>query len=109
MGRTPDHVASVLTAFAAWRQFFDRGGARFGDNVVRFYERARDEDLYLTYAIVPPQVDRSQPAHRHPEPFLHPGVVRERDGGIDRKSTRLNSSHTVISYAVFCLKKKIID
>ena len=28
------------------------------------------------------------------------------DDGIDRKSTRLNSSHTVISYAVFCLKKK---
>src|SRR5256885_11918349 len=26
--------------------------------------------------------------------------------GIDRKSTRLNSSHLVISYAVFCLKKK---
>src|SRR5436190_10961156 len=28
---------------------------------------------------------------------------------VDRKSTRLNSSHTVISYAVFCLKKKKID
>src|SRR5438034_5409839 len=27
-------------------------------------------------------------------------------GMVDRKSTRLNSSHTVISYAVFCLKKK---
>src|SRR5260221_8117068 len=27
-------------------------------------------------------------------------------GKADRKSTRLNSSHTVISYAVFCLKKK---
>src|SRR5256885_11593571 len=27
----------------------------------------------------------------------------------DRKSTRLNSSHLVISYAVFCLKKKYID
>src|SRR5476649_1339539 len=27
----------------------------------------------------------------------------------DRKSTRLNSSHTVISYAVFCLKKKKTD
>src|SRR5256885_5314552 len=26
--------------------------------------------------------------------------------GLDRKSTRLNSSHLVISYAVFCLKKK---
>src|SRR5436190_17231712 len=29
-----------------------------------------------------------------------------RGGRPDRKSTRLNSSHTVISYAVFCLKKK---
>src|SRR5690349_23910735 len=28
-------------------------------------------------------------------------------GGADRKSTRLNSSHVEISYAVFCLKKKI--
>src|SRR3712207_8238404 len=28
-------------------------------------------------------------------------------GNIDRKSTRLNSSHANISYAVFCLKKKI--
>src|SRR5258707_2744151 len=27
-------------------------------------------------------------------------------GGVDRKSTRLNSSHANISYAVFCLKKK---
>src|SRR2546426_2086318 len=30
-------------------------------------------------------------------------------GGVDRKSTRLNSSHLVISYAVFCLKKKKDD
>src|SRR5690349_24203445 len=29
--------------------------------------------------------------------------------GLDRKSTRLNSSHVEISYAVFCLKKKIIS
>src|SRR2546422_10373593 len=29
-----------------------------------------------------------------------------RDGGVDRKSTRLNSSHGYISYAVFCFKKK---
>src|SRR5947207_13100192 len=34
-------------------------------------------------------------------------VQRDEAGVEDRKSTRLNSSHTVISYAVFCLKKKI--
>src|SRR5256885_12448046 len=34
-----------------------------------------------------------------------PGYSRV-GGALDRKSTRLNSSHLVISYAVFCLKKK---
>src|SRR5690606_40778568 len=34
------------------------------------------------------------------------GGSRRRSGGSDRKSTRLNSSHVKISYAVFCLKKK---
>src|SRR5438034_5548761 len=34
------------------------------------------------------------------------GIVDRVDLAEDRKSTRLNSSHTVISYAVFCLKKK---
>src|SRR3712207_8295918 len=35
-----------------------------------------------------------------------PGVVDQGLGQLDRKSTRLNSSHANISYAVFCLKKK---
>src|SRR5438132_14215074 len=34
------------------------------------------------------------------------GDARKKGATSDRKSTRLNSSHTVISYAVFCLKKK---
>src|SRR5256885_6507395 len=33
-------------------------------------------------------------------------ITREYEETLDRKSTRLNSSHLVISYAVFCLKKK---
>src|SRR5258708_23627338 len=33
-------------------------------------------------------------------------LVSRREFGVDRKSTRLNSSHQIISYAVFCLKKK---
>src|SRR2546427_5477568 len=34
------------------------------------------------------------------------GGIEECDAALDRKSTRLNSSHSQISYAVFCLKKK---
>src|SRR5258708_11088091 len=44
--------------------------------------------------------DLEQDAARLPE------IDRDRHQG-DRKSTRLNSSHQIISYAVFCLKKKI--
>src|SRR5256885_3627950 len=42
---------------------------------------------------------------------LRLGVVHQGESGCgpDRKSTRLNSSHLVISYAVFCLKKKNQD
>src|SRR5256885_4676308 len=42
-----------------------------------------------------------------PRKLMSPGTVRERhEIQEDRKSTRLNSSHLVISYAVFCLTKK---
>src|SRR5260221_10172533 len=41
---------------------------------------------------------------QHPWSQFHLG--KKCGTGSDRKSTRLNSSHTVISYAVFCLKKK---
>src|SRR5690606_41509271 len=55
------------------------------------------------------RVGRSQPLVEHPVEGavvgVAPGRARWRLGG-DRKSTRLNSSHVKISYAVFCLKKK---
>src|SRR3989454_5379172 len=52
-----------------------------------------------------------KPEHAfHALDSAHGGLVEEGSvGGGDRKSTRLNSSHLVISYAVFCLKKKKKD
>src|SRR2546428_8970185 len=54
---------------------------------------------------------RSQGSGRGPGGAARPGLGRPvrypgRRGERDRKSTRLNSSHDQISYAVFCLKKK---
>src|SRR5256885_3979518 len=49
--------------------------------------------------------DRSQAPRRGGQGPAPAGEIAERIGR-DRKSTRLNSSHLVISYAVFCLKKK---
>src|SRR5439155_21576658 len=49
---------------------------------------------------------RHDPRHRRAHERREGGI---HDGDIDRKSTRLNSSHVAISYAVFCLKKKQND
>src|SRR2546422_8616972 len=49
------------------------------------------------------------PRHQHDRRERHArglGDAARRDRAADRKSTRLNSSHGYISYAVFCLKKK---
>src|SRR5206468_11763015 len=43
---------------------------------------------------------------QRPDPVPLPGHVERAERDVDRKSTRLNSSHDQISYAVFCLKKK---
>src|SRR5436190_13237707 len=49
---------------------------------------------------------RSSIAFRRRREMFRPSPRRRNISLRDRKSTRLNSSHTVISYAVFCLKKK---
>src|SRR5260221_1704634 len=62
--------------------------------------------------LFPPRRSSDPHGHRPAVGWLecHPPAERQgrpnRDAIEDRKSTRLNSSHTVISYAVFCLKKK---
>src|SRR5438034_3301597 len=61
-----------------------------------------------------PYPRRAAPCPPRPPAARHHVLLRSRwprrwlalAGDQDRKSTRLNSSHTVISYAVFCLKKK---
>src|SRR5256885_3731699 len=50
--------------------------------------------------------EQAQDAGKQPRRFTFPERVVQVEADLDRKSTRLNSSHLVISYAVFCLKKK---
>ncbi len=82
MGRTPDHVAGFIAGYAAKPALFAAGGQRFADNLLKMYEQMRDTHQYVTYAIVPPQIDRSKPAHQQKDPALYAGVVKERDDGI---------------------------
>jgi len=97
IGRGPEHVASFIAAFASSRDVFDRGGRGFGDNVVRFYEQARDNSWYVSYVIVPPQIDRSRPAHQQEDPHLYAGVADERDDGIVVRGAQMLGTGAALS------------
>src|SRR2546426_7651527 len=64
-------------------------------------EQRQGDQLRVILPFVPPELGHSRAGPVAP-------IAREREvlDLADRKSTRLNSSHLVISYAVFCLKKK---
>src|SRR3712207_7392345 len=51
---------------------------------------------------------RARILEMHPEPSERTALDKAAALTLDRKSTRLNSSHANISYAVFCLKKKTL-
>src|SRR2546426_5463967 len=61
--------------------------------------------LFRSHAPAPPRGHNR--SHQNPPKADNPQLAtRNLQPATDRKSTRLNSSHLVISYAVFCLKKK---
>src|SRR5207249_8102326 len=60
-------------------------------------------DRYRQLHDVTPSVAEEETLHATVEDLVAQAVEKP----VDRKSTRLNSSHVSISYAVFCLKKKI--
>jgi 4-hydroxyphenylacetate 3-monooxygenase len=101
MGRTPDHVAGFFSGFAAKPSFFAAAGQAYADNLTAFYEYARDNHLYISYAIVPPQIDRSKPSHQQSDPTLCAGVVAERDGGIVLKGAQQLATGAVFSDYLF--------
>src|SRR3712207_8349169 len=90
-------------------------------NVFFFFNDTATTEIYtLSLHDALPILPESQPARRHCMPpkvsiqispisrrrKLRSGLRPRRRTPTDRKSTRLNSSHANISYAVFCLKKK---
>jgi 4-hydroxyphenylacetate 3-monooxygenase len=97
MGRTPEHVAAFFAAFAGAPSVWDRTDRKYYDNVVAFYERMRDESLYVAYTIVPPQIDRSKPAHKQADPSLYAGVVGENADGIFIKGAQMLGTGAAIA------------
>src|SRR5690606_42109102 len=69
-------------------------------------EPARPPQLVHDFVAGVDAVGAADAFHLQAVPDIDPGRTDRNAAEADRKSTRLNSSHVKISYAVFCLKKK---
>jgi len=82
LGRSPDHVASALSGMYMGIEVYRAHGAKFADALSSYYEYARDNDLYLTYAIINPQADRSKGPSGQASEYTAACVVDEDSDGI---------------------------
>jgi 4-hydroxyphenylacetate 3-monooxygenase len=83
IGRSPEQVAGLITGLAMKPDVLENLRAGFGTNLVRYYEHARRNDLYLSFAVTPPTGMRATelfPGQEREDPNLQ--VVAEDDAGV---------------------------
>jgi 4-hydroxyphenylacetate 3-monooxygenase len=89
MGRSPDFMNVTYAAWAAAADYFSRGRPTFGDNMRRYYELIRENDLVLTHALVNLQRSRSASGLYNLEEETALRVVRETDAGVMVRGARI--------------------
>jgi 4-hydroxyphenylacetate 3-monooxygenase len=83
MGRSPDQVAGLVTGLAMNSSLLESLHADFGANLLNYYDYARKNDLYLSFAVTPASGRRSVdlfPGQQRNDPNLQ--VVAEDDAGV---------------------------
>ena len=89
LGRTPDFMNMMFAGYAAAHEYFAQGGAQFGENIRRYYEHIRENDLTLTHALINLQRSRTVSGMFNLEEGTALSVVRETDAGIIVRGARV--------------------
>ena len=89
MGRSPDFMNVTFASWAAASAYFARGRPEFGDNVRRYYEYIRENDLVLTHSLINLQRSRATSGLNNLEQGTALHVVRETDAGIVVRGARV--------------------
>jgi len=89
LGRTGDYLNSALMALASARTWFAQTDENFADNITRYYEQVREQDLLCTHTLIPPQANRAQPGGQQAGGALMAHIVREDDNGIVVRGARM--------------------
>ncbi|SIR46162.1 4-hydroxyphenylacetate 3-hydroxylase N-terminal domain-containing protein [Bosea sp. TND4EK4] len=99
MGRTPDTVASSITGMTLAREVFERPGG-YADNLENIYRHMRRNDVFCTYAIVPPQGARSKEFYNNKvrQPALQ--VTAEDDRGVTLNGMKMLATSAAYAHEV---------
>ncbi|MFE3823916.1 4-hydroxyphenylacetate 3-hydroxylase family protein [Nocardia tengchongensis] len=105
VGRSPDHVGAFVAAFSAHPEAFAQEHD-LRDNVLAFHRRIVENDLYVSYAIIPPQVSRASTAHAWEGEFVQVGVKHEREDGIVVRGAQMLATGGAVAdeILVSCIK-----
>jgi 4-hydroxyphenylacetate 3-monooxygenase len=89
MGRSPDYMNTMLMAFAASVDFLKGKENCFPENIINFYEYARENDLSMTHTFIDPQVNRAKFYFEDTDEPIAAKVVEKNKEGIIVKGARL--------------------
>jgi 4-hydroxyphenylacetate 3-monooxygenase len=96
IGRSPDQVSGLITGLAMNAGLLDRMHQGFGQNLLRYYDYARENDLYLSFAVTPASGRKSAdlfPNQQRDDPNLQ--VVAENDAGVTVSGMKMLATSAV--------------
>jgi anthranilate 3-monooxygenase (FAD) / 4-hydroxyphenylacetate 3-monooxygenase len=102
LGRSMDFMNSMVLNMHLGRERFAQRGQRFAENVTRYYEYVRENDLFLTHALINPQIDRSRTSAEQEEAFLHLGKVRDTTDGIVVRGAKMLATMAPVTEEILC-------
>jgi 4-hydroxyphenylacetate 3-monooxygenase len=89
MGRSPDFMNVTYAAWAGAKNFFAQGRPDFGENMERYYEYIRENDLTLTHSLINLQRNRTVSGVFNLQEGTALQVIRETDAGIIVRGARI--------------------
>jgi len=98
MGRSMDHVSSFVTGMSTNPSIFDTEKHKFSENILNYYKYMKENDIFATYAVLPPQAARNPWFYQKKNLPIPTLMVT----GQDAEGVTISGMKMLATSAVFC-------
>lgn len=106
MSRLSGYARSLVTGWYASREYFQQFDSQFAEKITRYFELARDENRFVTTAILEPQIDRSKQVYDHEDPDALLRVVKETKEGLVVRGAKMIATSAPYAHDVIVAPSK---